>query len=297
MGWRAVGLTLWADWRRRRGDYGPALRRLRWLAWRDAPDALRLQRLAQCWRDHGRLLPGRWHRALETVCRAGEPQRLAGLLDSQRGPQVRAMQEARAAFTAWMRARAATGPVCVVGNAGSLLTQTQGAHIDAHAVVLRFNRWQPAGQDVATALGHRLDVWVAAPDCREVPRQDPAWAVITGPDPVVAMEAWPAVKALRARGVPVVTVPLDIWKAMVHRLEAPPSAGVLVLAWLLSLGLGQGRVHAVGVAEPGEGASHVLGSWHRRGGRHAWDRERALVAAWRAAGVLAPLRLLRGGCV
>ena len=297
MGWRAVGLTLWADWRRRRGDYGHELRRLRWLAWRDAPDALRLQRLAQCWRDHGQRLPGRWQRALEAACPAGKPRRLALLLDSQSGPQVRAMQETRSAFTAWLRARAAIGPVCVVGNAGSLLMQAQGMHIDAHAAVLRFNRWQSAGQDVATALGRRLDVWVAAPDCREVPQQDPAWAVITGADPVVAMEAWPAVRALRARGVPVVTVPLDIWKDLVNRLAAPPSAGVLVLAWLLSLELGPGRVCAVGVAEPGEEPSHVLGARHRRGGRHAWDRERALVAAWRAAGVLSPLRLTQRGSV
>jgi hypothetical protein len=70
MGWRALALTLWADWWRRRGHYGHGLRRLRWLAWRDSPDSLRLQRLAQCWRDHGRPLPGRWGRALDAACAA-----------------------------------------------------------------------------------------------------------------------------------------------------------------------------------------------------------------------------------
>lgn len=295
MGWRARALTLWADWWRRRGHYGHGLRRLRWLAWRDQPDTLRLQRLAQCWRDHGRPLPGRWCRALDAACAvAGDSpgerrnaRRLALLRESLTGARVAAMQAAREAFVAWLQARAAGG-VCVVGNAGSVLERPRGAEIDAHAVVLRFNRWQPSGQDQAPALGDRLDVWVAAPDCRGLPLQTPAWAVITGADPLVAMEAWPQVQALRARGVPVLTVPLGIWRTLVDRLGAPPSAGVLVLAWLTTMGLGPG-LHMTGIAEAAAADSHVLGGGHRRGRRHAWDRERSLVAQWRAAGLLSSL--------
>lgn len=293
MGWRAIALTLWADWRRRQGDYGRGLRGLRWRAWRDQPDALRLQRLAQCWQDHGRPLPGRWRRALEVAARAarpaGDPLRLARWLEDPRGAQGGAMQAARSDFVAWLRGRAAAGPVCVVGNAGSLLTRAWGACIDAQAVVIRFNRWQPPGQDATQALGHRLDVWVAAPDCRAVPAQTPAWAVITGADPSAAMADWPTVRALRARGVPVLTVPLDIWRALVERLEAPPSAGVLLLAWLISLGLAPAGLCVTGIAEPTTGRTHVLGRWHRRGRRHAWERECQLVAQWRAAGLLRPL--------
>lgn len=296
MGWRALALTLWADWWRRRGHYGHGLRRLRWLAWRDSPDSLRLQRLAQCWRDHGRPLPGRWGRALDAACAAAgnsarevrNLRRLVLLRDSRAGPRVVAMQEAREAFVAWLQTRAAGG-VCVVGNAAGVLERAWGAHIDAHAVVLRFNRWQPPGRDPVLAQGQRLDVWVAAPDCRELPARDPAWAVITGADPLVAMEGWPLVRALRARGVPVVTVPLDIWRGLVDRLEAPPSAGVLMLAWLTTMGLGRGRLHMTGIAEAAASTSHVLGGGHRRGRRHAWDRERALVAQWCAAGLLSPL--------
>ena len=293
MGWRAIALTLWADWRRRQGAYGHGLRGLRWRAWRDQPDARRLQRLAQCWRDHGRALPGRWLRALEAAERAarpaGDPLRLARWLENPRGPQRAAMQTARSDFAAWLRGRAAAGSVCVVGNAGSLLTQAWGARIDAQAVVIRFNRWQPPDQDVAQALGRRLDVWVAAPDCRAPPAQTPTWAVITVADPSAAMADWPAVQALRARGVSVVTVPLDIWRALVDRLEAPPSAGVLLLAWLISLGLAPEGLCVTGIAEPATGRDHVLGRGHRRGRRHAWDRERQLVAQWRAAGLLRPL--------
>ena len=62
------------------------------------------------------------------------------------------MQTARSDFAAWLRGRAAAGSVCVVGNAGSLLTQAWGARIDAQAVVIRFNRWQPPDQDVAQAV-------------------------------------------------------------------------------------------------------------------------------------------------
>lgn len=304
MGWRALALTWWADWRRRRGRYGHDLRGLRWRAWCDSPDILRLQRLAQCWRDHGRILPGRWSRALGRVCDAaaetGDVRQLALLRDSQSGPQVVAMQQLRVAFEAWLRARAAIGPLCVVGNAGGLLTRAQGGRIDAHAVVLRFNRWHPPGSDFGPALGHRLDVWVVAPSCRELPAQDPAWAVITGADPLVAMEGWPVVQALRARGVPVVTVPLDIWRTLVDGLGTPPSAGVLMLAWLISLGLGQGKLHLTGVAEPNQDSAHVLGAWHRRGSRHAWERERVLVARWCAVGLLSPLSPTSnspGGCV
>lgn len=289
---RAAGLTLWADWCRWRGHYGPALRRWRLAAWLRQPDVPRMLRLGGCWRDHGRPLPARWRRWLEAAIRqpgvsATLRARAEVLLAADRAPE--AMEAQRAVFVTWLRAQAPQGGICVVGNAGGALQQALGAVIDAHAVVVRFNRWRPRGDMADRALGRRLDVWGVAPDGPTAPEGTPRWAVMSGADPRGRMAGWPPVQSLEGLGVPVLTVPLAVWRQLVDALAAPPSAGLLMLGWLRHMGWPAGMLRIVDLARPQTGSAHVLGRWHRRGHRHDWARERALVARWCAAGEVSRL--------
>ncbi|MBQ0959953.1 glycosyltransferase family 29 protein [Ideonella sp. 4Y11] len=201
-------------------------------------------------------------------------------------PQPLADAEARAAFLAWVQAQRAGGHA-LVGNAATLAGRRLGAQIDASAAVWRFNHWQGAGAH-ALDVGGRCDVWVLAPDVQDAPL--PAglrWAVVSGPDPRFRLTRWPLAERLRQAGVPVLTVPLPVWRSAVQSLQAPPSAGLLMLAWLGSLPGGWQGVSALGIGEgvAAGGRYHLAQPAARPGRRHDWSAEAALVARWRAQGL------------
>jgi hypothetical protein len=83
-------------------------------------------------------------------------------------------------------------------------------------------------------------------------------------------------------------MPLPIWRDLVHVLKAPPSAGLLVLAWLYSLA----NCNWQGVAFAGIGTGlakgqryHASLARHVASDRHAWEKEVRLVAAWEQQGL------------
>jgi hypothetical protein len=114
-----------------------------------------------------------------------------------------------------------------------------------------------------------------------------AWAIVSGPDPEAMMGGWPAVRRLELVGVPTLTVPLSVWRELVTALQAPPSAGLLVLAWLRSLGRQWDGLSVAGIAwaPAADGRHHVLATRRSVGRRHRWAAERALVDRWRAEGL------------
>lgn len=312
-------LTCWASrilaaLRRRQGRYH---RSLLALAHAQAAGGVRhLLAAAELRRDLGRPLPQRWVAPLVQGLAALPPARRAralGLLaevapallptlpaavvDGAAGlppgaaeglgrPQPLADADVRAAFLAWVQAQRAGGHA-LVGNAASLAGRGLGAQIDAAAAVWRFNHWQGAGANVMD-VGGRCDVWVLAPDVQDAPL--PAglrWAVVSGPDPRFRLTRWPLAERLQQAGVAVLTVPLPAWRRAVQALQAPPSAGVLLLSWLGGLPGGWQGVSALGI---GDGAAaggryHLAQPSARPGARHAWAAEAALIARWRAQGL------------
>jgi hypothetical protein len=100
------------------------------------------------------------------------------------------------------------------------------------------------------------------------------------------MRRWPIYQRLEQIGVPVLTVPLSIWCELVRALHAPPSAGLLVLAWLRDLEAHWGGVATAGIGwrDPG-GQHHVWASRWSVGQRHRWDAEEKLMRAWWSAGL------------
>lgn len=310
-GWRMLApgalLRLWAARRRAAGRYDRAtLAALAAAARRGGAAALCQWLLFR--RDLGRPLPRRWvvplqaalprlgahwrRRALGLIAEVA-PQRL-GPDDWAPLPGLGEVEQSaqRQAFAAWLAQRRADG-VCVVGNAAGLAGQGLGPQIDAQGVVWRFNRWP---RDRVADIGGRCDVWAVSPDLDvPLPPALPAWVLLSGPDPRWQLGRWPLGERLAAAGVPVVCVPLPVWRRLVARLGAPPSAGLLSLAWLQALAGHEAPWQ--GFSAPGIGSGHSAdGRYHlgdaraAPGRRHQWAREAALVAEWRSQGLAeAPL--------
>ncbi len=191
--------------------------------------------------------------------------------------------EWRGAFEADARTARGRG-IAVVGNAGALIGCELGADIDASAMVVRFNR---AGDLSARAadLGTRTSVWVASPGYRGPAPAGAERVVVSGPDVCFALRDWRLHAQRLMAGEPVLSVPLEVWRALVKELDAPPSAGVLMLAWLRELVGGWEGINAVGIGAGRTGRYHHAHRGRRGTGRHRWAAEAALVAKWTRAGL------------
>ncbi|MEW5789212.1 MAG: glycosyltransferase family 29 protein [Pseudomonadota bacterium] len=173
--------------------------------------------------------------------------------------------------------------ICVVGNAASMNGCGLGAAIDAHDCVVRFNQFL-GPHTRAEDVGTRTHVWVRMPG---VPRpgvpMPEDWVVLSGPDVRFRSSNWQAMAPVIAAGLPILTVPLACWREVVAQLGAPPSAGVLFLAWLRSLrAQGLAGVGLTGFSRrvrEGEAYHHAVPG-KQPGLRHEWIGERALLADW-----------------
>ena len=181
--------------------------------------------------------------------------------------------------------------LCVVGNAGTLVGSGLGERIDTHRSVTRFNRYRSDVSNPADT-GTRIDVWVRAPDLGDFdPGADesPSWVVLSGADPRYHLAEWDAIVGLMERGAKVLTIPLEIWRRLVAQLHAPPSAGLMYLAWVMELLGGAAGLTAAGFQRPdGEGTAqyHQALPRHRASQRHRWDAERELLGQWQRDGLV-----------
>ncbi|MCY1266995.1 Capsule polysaccharide biosynthesis protein [compost metagenome] len=320
VGW---GLLWWAQHRRAQGRYERTTERAFAMAWRLNGTLAAWLAYAMFRRDLGRPLPRRWQQqlndalsrlpqhkcrmALGLLAEACGADRLSApqdeLLDAVMLPALagraqpgvrdddaewlaelhRQQPSWRAAFARWVSDCCQANGLCVVGNAGVLKGCGLGADIDRASGVVRFNRFAD-DEGMRADVGMRLDVWVVAPGYRGPAPKSVGWIVVTGPDMRYRMQDWQLVMPFLKAGVPVLTVPLGIWRELVVRLKAPPSAGVLLLHWLQQLkgddsqkglsfvGIGQGVV--------GKGTYHLALPHHKPVGRHNWKAEQLMVEQW-----------------
>lgn len=183
--------------------------------------------------------------------------------------------------------------ICVVGNAGALQGAGCGPAIDSSELVVRFNQFatleEPLQSSVAD-VGKKLGVWVCAPGLEPpYPQEvdDVEWVILTGPDIRYQLSQWQYVVPLLRSGKKVLTVPLGIWRILVRELEAPPSAGVLCLAWFIEmLGTAEG-IQAAGFqrTEQPDKPYHFVLPGHKAVKRHNWAGERRFMAKWESDGL------------
>jgi hypothetical protein len=213
-----------------------------------------------------------------TAPRPSEAAQGLGIGVTQVAPQQAVWRDA-------FRAAVQAAPsVCVVGNAAALTGSGLGAEIDRAGLVVRFNHWRGYASDPRD-LGTRISAWVSAPGFGSPGPEPVDWIVVSGPDACYHLRDWSVFRQRLEAGAPVLTVPLPAWRSLVRSLEAPPSAGVLMLAWLRELRGGWSGLMAAGIGHGGSVRYHHA---DRRAGaspRHAWAKEAALVQAWAAQGL------------
>ena len=191
-------------------------------------------------------------------------------------------------FTSVLRSTA--GSICVVGNAANLIDSGLGTKIDGHETVVRFNQYLSESTE-GSDIGEQTSAWVRAPNLRETKlrAQHPHWIVLSGADPIYQLRDWSTIVPLLQRGTQVITIPLEIWQQLVRELRAPPSAGVLFLAWAIKIcgdpaAISVAGFQLQGPARNNEQYHHAL-RHHKGSTRHHWPAERAILRRWHAQGL------------
>lgn len=175
--------------------------------------------------------------------------------------------------------------LCVVGNSGSLINSGLGEFINQHETVVRFNNFQNS-KSSALDIGKKIDVWMISPIySASVP--DVKWMVVSGPDVLFHRRNWNKFRKLSSNKVRVLTVPLIIWKSVVKQLKAPPSAGILFLAWLKMLLGSWDNIFVAGFSYSYSKTIpyHHANSRHKAVERHNWEAEYNLIQQWRLEGL------------
>lgn len=189
----------------------------------------------------------------------------------------------REGFALAAQVAAAERGICLVGNAASLKGSGLGERIDAAGFVIRFNDFRGGRRD-RSDTGRRTSAWVTNASY-DGPRFDQAdWVVISGPDMCFRLRDWTDFTSRLRLARPVLTVPLPVWRDLVRVLHAPPSAGLLMLAWLHDLLGSWHNVTAAGIGTGAVGPYHLHGK-SRGSVRHDWAAEAALVATWARQGL------------
>jgi len=171
--------------------------------------------------------------------------------------------------------------VQIVGNSANLLHQDHGNAIDLAPVVVRFNRCFSDATNVSDT-GQKTDIWVCAPDFKH-PAIVSQWCILTGPDMLEWLPHPPHSLSAQAN---MLSVPLSIWRKLVGTLGAPPSAGILVLAWLTQLAPNVPRF-VLGFNHTNTGEQyHIADPTHQAVTRHNWTAETQLLRQWQRLNVI-----------
>lgn len=119
--------------------------------------------------------------------------------------------------------------------------------------------------------------WVRTPNgsVPSRPDTDLDWVIFTGNDSLYQRIRFAPLLPSGLDPNKYVFVPSRIWLELVNKLQAPPSAGLIMLHWIARLrgGLDSVGLHGFSIA-PGD---HEL---NNKPGRHRWDREREFLNTW-----------------
>jgi hypothetical protein len=181
-------------------------------------------------------------------------------------------------FAELVRESTALNGLALVGNAAYLHGSFAGEAIDVCGLVVRFNHYA-RGQELAACVGTKTDVWVVSPAYKGPPPVDlPKWVVVTGPSMEYQLQNWQSVTPLLKQGSKILTVPLKVWRECVKKLQAPPSAGLLVLCWIQQiLGGSLTGVRVAGLGNHAAGRPYIaINKQEGSTSRHNWLAE----AAW-----------------
>ncbi len=167
--------------------------------------------------------------------------------------------------------------ICIVGNATTIKGQKLGKTIDTYDIVIRFNHC--CDPKLCEDLGTKHTVWVSAPNIDIV--VDTPWIIVTGPYVLYRNARWNRFKSIDLDHTKIIAIPLSIWRDLVKMLQAPPSAGILLIYWLYQLRGSFNHTAIVGFdMESLSTQYHHSDTNHQPSSRHNWHKEKELIKAW-----------------
>ena len=167
--------------------------------------------------------------------------------------------------------------VVVVGNSPKLLESSQGAFIDSHDLVIRFNQFLRRTDEIYLAVSVKNLIFGSCPGFRGPIPEHARYILITGPNMVWWQQNW---QHLACANCPILGIPLTSWKTSVARLDAPPSAGFACLDWLINdqrIENIRPRALGFGYNPTQQSRYHIQNDVHRATSRHNWRAEQEVI--------------------
>lgn len=168
--------------------------------------------------------------------------------------------------------------IAVVGNGVNLEFSNLGESIEAQAIICRFNLF-PKSTSARIDTGKRTDIWIVSPEIAtstSLPDANIKWIIVTGGDVRFTLQNWQWSQQHLKNNRRIITVPVQNWSELIQQFEAPPSAGILWLSYLLSQPDLKIDLHLYGFDRHINQSSkyHITSSKYKPSNRHAWKKER-----------------------
>jgi len=171
--------------------------------------------------------------------------------------------------------------LCIVGNSASELNSGNGAKIDRHKLIIRFNNFNveaPYDKD----YGEKTNIWVRSAEGSPVQDRDTSafdLVMISGGNFIHADRRWKMINEYIKNGAALSFFPNSSWYELVAKLEAPPSAGLLTLYSIYKLigPIPRSSVFGFSFVDQLDAAhkAHYFDD-AKPGNRHNWQKEREI---------------------
>ena len=168
--------------------------------------------------------------------------------------------------------------IAVVGNANSGRGRSDGNFIDAHDHVFRFNNF-PSERLYEKDYGKKTTVWVRTPSIHEVPMRTDIWPetiIISSPLMLHTKNGnWKWMMEYCDRDEKLVLFDASVFRDLVQRLNAPPSAGLLAAFNISKLSHDLSHIHFLGFDFNTGKQSHYFDN-QKPASRHNWGTEKVV---------------------
>ncbi|MEM7776945.1 MAG: glycosyltransferase family 29 protein [Pseudomonadota bacterium] len=130
-----------------------------------------------------------------------------------------------------------SGSICVVGNSPCDVGRGLGKAIDSHALVIRFNNFSTA-REFSNDYGTKCDVWCRSPFYQRVVRRQefrPHLTITGSPIQWRKEDGQDMAIEYMGRDEALDVAPVSVVSTAAVRCGAPPSSGIVTLAWIESV--------------------------------------------------------------
>ena len=181
-------------------------------------------------------------------------------------------------FSTFFRKELCGKKIAVVGNANSGKGCEGGNFIDGHDHVFRFNNF-PSERQYEKDYGKKTTVWVRTPSIHDVPlRQDiwPETVMVSSPLMLHTKNGnWKWMLEYCDRDENLVLFDISVFRDLVQKLSAPPSAGLLTALNINEISHDLSDIHFLGFDFNTGKQSHYFDN-QKPASRHNWPAEKTL---------------------